>query len=141
MVEQLEAGAQMQNPKLRSPLTLAFLGDAVYELCARYFLVSQGDCPVGRLNRRKVEMVKAAAQSAAFEAIAPLLTEDELSIYKRGRNASSPSAPKHAELADYRRATGVEALFGYLYLKGETDRIEELFIRIQAEGSIGNGEA
>lgn len=123
----LNLNTQASNPKLLSPLTLAFLGDAVYELCVRQRIVSGGNTPVNNMHQKTVKLVNAAAQSAAFERIAEQLTEEELAIYKRGRNANATSSPKHAELADYRRATGVEALFGYLYLKGEIDRINQIF--------------
>ena len=119
--------AQQGNPKLYSPLTLAFLGDAVYELCARKRVVEAANRPVGELHRQAVELVNAQAQSEGLEQILPLLTEEELTIFKRGRNASASSVPKHAEIGDYRRATGVEALFGYLYLKGEWERLQQLF--------------
>lgn len=123
----LDMKPQEQNPKLLSPLTLAFLGDAVYELCVRQRVVAEGNRPVNGMHREAVKLVNAAAQSDAFERISGALTEEELAVYKRGRNANATSSPKHAALADYRRATGVEALFGYLYLKGETERIGELF--------------
>lgn len=116
-----------ENPKLYSPLTLAYLGDAVYELCARQWVLSQGNRPVNELHKMGVELVKADAQSAALAKLEGLLSEEELSVYKRGRNANTNSSPKHANLADYRRATGLEALFGYLYLKGESQRIQQLF--------------
>lgn len=130
----LDLNTQQTNPKLLSPLTLAFLGDAVYELCVRQRIVGEGNMPVNNMHKKSVTLVNAAAQSAAFERICPLLTEDELAVYKRGRNANTTSSPKHADLADYRRATGVEALFGYLYLKGEIERVMELF-------DLANGEA
>lgn len=123
----LDLKPQEQNPKLLSPLTLAFLGDAVYELCVRQRVIEEGNCPVNDMHRKSVKLVNAAAQSDAFERISGALTEEELAVYKRGRNANATSSPKHATLADYRRATGVEALFGYLYLKGEIGRIRELF--------------
>lgn len=115
------------NPKLLSPLTLAFLGDAVYELLVRSLVVEEANMPVGQLHQKAVSLVNAAAQSDAFGRIEKMLTEEELAIFKRGRNASASSTPKHADIAQYRRATGVEALFGYLYLKEEQERIEELF--------------
>lgn len=115
------------DPRLKSPLALAFLGDAVYELLARRYVVERADCPVGRMHQSTVELVNAGAQSAAFAALESALSEEELAIYKRGRNTNTQSTPKHADIADYRRATGVEALFGYLFLKGETARIGQLF--------------
>ncbi|MEM1484066.1 ribonuclease III domain-containing protein [Oscillospiraceae bacterium PP1C4] len=123
----LNLNTEANNPKLLSPLTLAFLGDAVYELCVRQRIVGEGNMPVNNMHKKTVSIVKAEAQSAAVERIAEQLTEEELAIYKRGRNASTTSSPKHADLADYRRATGLEALFGYLYLKGEIGRINEIF--------------
>lgn len=114
-------------PKLYSPLTLAFLGDAVYELWVRKMLVAQGEAPVDKLHKQKVELVKASAQSAAFEEIEKSLTPQELAVYKRGRNAHTAGVPKNTQVADYRRATGMEALFGYLYLMGQFKRIDELF--------------
>lgn len=129
-------------PKQLSPLALAFLGDAVYELCARQAIVCECNRPVGEMHKKSVQMVNAGAQSAAFARLEPLLTEEELAIYKRGRNTNSQSTPKHADIADYRRATGVEALFGYLFLKGEVARISELFAAaslqsVSEEGSRG----
>lgn len=119
---------QVEEPGLLSPLSLAFIGDGVYELLAREFLISQGNAPVGRLHSRTVELVSAAAQSAAYERIAPLLTSEESDIFRRGRNAhSAHHCPKHTEPAVYRRATGVEALFGWLYLTGQVGRANELF--------------
>ena len=121
---------EQENPNLYSPLTLAFLGDAVYELCARQYVVAQRNRPVGELHQQAVALVNAGAQSAALERLLPLLTPEELAVFKRGRNASASSTPKHAEIADYRRATGVEALFGYLFLRGEQQRLQELFLRM-----------
>ena len=113
-----------------SNIGLAHLGDAVYELCARAYVVAQQNRPVGELHQQVVTLVNAGAQSAALERLLPLLTPEELAIFKRGRNASASSVPKHAEIADYRRATGVEALFGYLFLKGERQRLEMLFAKM-----------
>lgn len=109
-----------------SPLTLAYLGDGVYELLIRTILVKKGNCPVDQLHRKASSLVKASAQSRMMEILEPLLTEEELAVYKRGRNAHSPTMAKHATVADYRRATGFEALVGYLYLKEEYGRMTEL---------------
>lgn len=106
---------------------LAYIGDAVYEVLVRQYIVSCGNAPVNVLNRRARTMVNAAAQSAVYEKIKPVLTEEEDSVYKRGRNAKSHTAAKNQSISDYRRATGIEALFGYLYLEGRNDRISELF--------------
>lgn len=105
-----------------SPLVLAFLGDSVYEIAVRTMLVHHGNARPNDLNARKNHLVKASAQSKMMEKIEPLLTEKEESIYKRGRNAKSYTMAKHASVADYRRATGFEALMGYLYLCGQTQR-------------------
>ena len=109
-----------------SPLTLAYIGDGVYELVIRTVLVKKGNCPVNQLHRKASRLVKAASQSAMMEFIEPMLTEEEHSVYRRGRNAHSPTMAKHATMADYRRATGFEALMGYLYLKEDFCRIVEL---------------
>lgn len=123
----LDLNTPEQNPKLLSPLTLAFLGDAVYELCVRQRIVSEGNMPVNNMHKKAVGLVNAKAQSEGLARIFEALDEEEQAVYKRGRNANTTSSPKHAALADYRRATGVEALFGYLYLRGEIDRINTLF--------------
>jgi ribonuclease-3 family protein len=115
------------NPKSLSPLTLAFVGDGVYDLMVRSFLVSKGQRPVGELNKIKVNLVNCHSQAEYMKEIVPVLTDEELSIYKRGRNASPKCTPKHGTVGDYHSATGCEALFGYLYLKGEKERLKELF--------------
>lgn len=109
-----------------SPLTLAYIGDGVYELVIRTILVKKGNCPVNQLHRKASSLVKAGTQSSMMEVIEPMLTEEEHSVYRRGRNAHSPTMAKHATMADYRRATGFEALIGYLYLKDDFSRIIEL---------------
>nr|WP_177297273.1 ribonuclease III domain-containing protein [uncultured Blautia sp.] len=112
-----------QDIRSYSPLTLAYIGDGVYELIIRTILVKKGNCPVNRLHRKASSLVKAAAQSGIMEVIEEKLTPEELSVYRRGRNAHSPTMAKHATMADYRRATGFEALMGYLYLKEEYARM------------------
>lgn len=109
-----------------SPLTLAYIGDGVYELVIRTILVKKGNCPVNQLHKKASSLVKAGVQSKMMELLEPDLTEEELAVYKRGRNAHSPTMAKHATMADYRRATGFEALMGYLYLKEDYSRIVEL---------------
>ena len=106
-----------QDLRTYSPLTLAYLGDGIYELVIRTILVKKGNCPVNQLHHQASELVRASRQSAMMEKLEPVLTDEELHIYKRGRNAHSPTMAKHATMADYRRATGFEALMGYLYLK------------------------
>lgn len=111
-----------------SPLALAFVGDGVYSLLVRERLLSQANRPVSELHKQSVRDVRAEAQSAAMERILPLLSEEEEAVFKRGRNAHSTRTG-----ADYHRATGLEALFGYLYLAGRIDRIRELFTRCMEE--------
>lgn len=127
-IEELKRQFHLQNSDLRtySPLVLAYIGDGVYDLVIRTILVRRGNCPVNKLHKKASSLVKAGAQSAMMERLEPVLTEEELSIYKRGRNAHSPTMAKHATVSDYRRATGFEALIGYLYLKEDFSRITEL---------------
>ena len=122
---QLKELFHLEDQDLRSysPLTLAYIGDGVYELVIRTILVKKGNCPVNRLHKKASSLVKAGAQSAIMEVIEEKLTPEELSVYRRGRNAHSPTMAKHATIADYRRATGFEALMGYLYLKEDYTRM------------------
>lgn len=116
-----------QDPKLLSPLTLAFIGDGVYELFVRKSIVEMGNMPTKALNARKVELVRASAQAAVYDGLEPVLTDQEREILKRGRNAHTGSVPKNAQMADYHKATGLEALFGFLYLEGDDARLQSLF--------------
>ena len=111
-------------------LNLAFIGDGVYDLLVREYLVKNSAAHVGELNQRKVSLVNCKSQAAFAEKLAEHLTEEELDVYKRGRNTKVNSASKHSTLSDYHAATGLEALFGWLYLKGRQDRINELFALI-----------
>ena len=122
---QLKELFHLEDQDLRSysPLTLAYIGDGVYELIIRTILVKKGNCPVNRLHKKASSLVKAGAQSAIMEVIEEKLTPEELSVYRRGRNAHSPTMAKYATMADYRRATGFEALMGYLYLKEDYTRM------------------
>ena len=113
-----------------SPLTLAFVGDSVYDLLVRQYLVTLANRPVKELNSMKVTLVNCKSQADSAKVIMDKLSEEELDVYKRGRNVKVNSASKHSSLADYHAATGLEALFGYLYLSGNTDRIKELFLMI-----------
>jgi len=115
------------SPKELSPLVLAYIGDAVYELLARTRVVALGNAPVNKMNSQARRIVNAKAQSDAYFSMAESLTEEELAVFKRGRNATSYTHPKNMDLSDYRHATGVEAVFGYLYLSGKHDRITQLF--------------
>lgn len=113
--------------KQLSPLNLAFIGDCIYEILVRETLVAQANRPVNDLHRESVKFVSAKAQTQAYEKIKDLLTEEETAQFKRGRNAKAGHLPKSATGAEYHTATGIEALFGYLYLTEQTDRIKELF--------------
>lgn len=115
------------NAKQLSPLNLAFVGDCVYEILVRETLVCSANRPVNDLHRESVKYVSAKAQTEAFHKIKDILTEEELAQFKRGRNAKVGHSPKSATDAEYHTATGVEALFGYLYLTEQTERIQELF--------------
>lgn len=117
-----------------SMLGLAHIGDSVYELLVRTMLCATGHQAVNDLHRQTVSYVNAAAQAKAAEKILPELTEEEQAVYKRGRNCKVNSVPHNATLGQYHAATGIEALFGWLYLKGETGRIDALFARIMEEG-------
>ena len=108
-------------------LTLAHIGDGVYELLARSAVAARGGLKVVDAHRQTVALVAAPAQAKAMEAMLPLLNEEERGVFTRGRNAKPHSAPKHCTLREYALATGLECLFGHLYLKGETDRVLELW--------------
>lgn len=110
-----------------SPNVLAFYGDCVYELLVRKRVVLKGSTSAGRLHDLAVKQVRASYQSQAVAVIEPMLTEREADILRRGRNAGGISVPKSAKPSEYRRATALETLFGYLSLTGQTERIEELF--------------
>ena len=109
-----------------SPLTLAFMGDAVFEVYVRKRIVLASNMPVNKLNRQSTSLVKAEAQARMIKRLKEELTETEYGVYKRGRNAKSNTSAKNASIKDYRRATGFEALIGYLYLDGQTDRLLEI---------------
>ncbi len=110
-----------------STAALAYLGDSIIELCVRETLVQKGVSSAKNLNFYALLFVKAEAQADAMKIILPLLTDDENAAYRRGRNIGHTNTPKNATVGQYRMATGMEALFGYLYLKGRKDRINELF--------------
>jgi len=116
-----------------SPLTLAFLGDSVYELFVRTKIMSFGSRPAGELHKIAVGYVKAKAQSTAIHKLKDGLTEEELAVYKRGRNTHIHTVPKNADMNDYRQATGLEALLGYLFLTGQNERLHELLEQAFAE--------
>jgi ribonuclease-3 family protein len=121
------------DPGQLSPLTLAFLGDAVFEIYARERLVCMGSRPVSELHRLAVRDVCCSSQADAARRILPCLTEEEATVFRRGKNAHPGHVPKNADPMDYHEATALEALFGYLYLTGRTDRLGELFEKIKAD--------
>ena len=109
-----------------SPLTLAYIGDGIYELVVRSVMVARTNTRAGLLHRQTSQLVKAEAQSKMMDILLPQLTPEEESVYRRGRNAKSSTMAKNASIGDYRRATGFEALMGYLYLTDQTARLVEL---------------
>ena len=110
-----------------SPLTLAFVGDGIYDLLVREYLVRKANRSVGELNKIKVSLVNCKSQAEFAKILMPTLTEKELAVYKRGRNAAPKCTPKNGSVADYHSATGLEALVGYLQINKEFDRINQLF--------------
>ena len=110
-----------------STASLAYLGDCIIELCVREHLVESGVSSSAELNKRALEFVRAAAQAEAMKNILPVLDEEENAVFHRGRNVGHTSKPRAVTVAQYRAATGMEALFGYLHLAGRQERIKELF--------------
>ena len=125
MLEQITSVFQCGKVDVRaySPLTLAYIGDAIYELVIRTVVVERANRAANELHKRTVKYVQAGVQAAMIEAVLPELTEDEVAVYKRGRNAKSHTSAKNASIQDYRKATGFEALMGFLYLTGQMDRL------------------
>ena len=109
-----------------SPLTLAYIGDGIFDLVIRSVVVGKGNTRAGELHKRTSQIVKAHTQAEMIEKLLPILTEEEAEVYRRGRNAKSPTMAKNATMSDYRKATGFEALMGYLYLTEQFDRMVEL---------------
>ena len=116
-----------------STLGLAHLGDGVYELMVRSWLILHGKAKARDLHRATVKYVAAPAQAERFERVQPLLSEAESDVFRRGRNTAPHSIPKAASRAQYQTATGLEALFGWLYLQGKTERLNELFSAMMEE--------
>lgn len=108
-------------------LTLAYMGDAIYEVLVREYLLEQGLSKVDDLHKEAIKFTSAEGQAKAFFLIEPHLTEEELSVYKRGRNAKTDRKAKNASIMSYRHATGIEAVFGFLYIEENKPRIHELF--------------
>ena len=114
------------DPGIYSPLVLAYLGDAVYELIIRTKVVNQGNMQVNKMHKKSASLVKAETQANLIRALLPELSSEEEAVFKRGRNAKSMTTAKHAKVIDYRMATGLEALVGYLYLSEQFERLMEL---------------
>lgn len=112
--------------KTYSPLTLAFIGDSIFDLLIRTVVVEGGNAPVNKLHKETSKLVQASAQANLYHKIKDHLTEEEQSVFKRGRNAKSFTTAKNAGVVEYRTATGLETLFGYLYLTGQMERLMEL---------------
>ncbi len=116
------------DPGQYSPLSLAFIGDSIYGAVVKSIVVLEGNCPANSLDHKAVKYVKAIGQAKAADHMIEneIFTEEEMAIYRRGRNAKSPTTAKNAPVGDYRKATGLEAVIGWLYLKGEMERVVEL---------------
>lgn len=117
-----------------SALGLAHIGDAVYELLTRLRLAKDGASTAKNLHRRTIALVCAPAQARAARLLLPLLTEEEQAVFRHGRNAKSPSVPKSCTPGEYSQATALEALFGWLYLRGDYDRVNELYEAVASAG-------
>ena len=129
-------GVEEVDIRTYSPLALAYIGDGVFDLVIRSVIVGRGNTGASRLHHRTSHIVKAHTQAKIAESLLPHLTEEEAAVYRRGRNAHSPTMAKNATMSDYRKATGLEALFGYLYLAGQFERIVSLI----REGLVQTGE-
>lgn len=128
LIEYFKTNMNLPHRDIRSysPLALAYIGDAVYDLLIRTEIVSKGNCQVNKYHHQVSAIVKAQAQSELIRSLMEELSEEELEIYRRGRNANSYTKAKNASMGDYHRATGFEALLGYLYLTGRYERITDL---------------
>lgn len=128
LVKCIYEGLDMKHtePSQLSPLVLAYIGDSIYDLVIKTWVIEQGNMQVNKLNKKTSSIVKAESQSAMIGVIEPMLSGHEEAVYKRGRNAKSYTSAKNASIGDYRRATGFEALMGYLYLSGQYERMMEL---------------
>ncbi len=125
LLNQIKENFQCKDADVRalSPLTLAYIGDAIYDLVIRTVVVERANRSANDLHKKTVKYVKAEAQSKMIQELLPELTEDEEAVYKRGRNAKSYTTAKNASMSDYRKATGFEALMGFLYLTNQMDRM------------------
>ena len=123
---QEKLGIGRMDPAMYSPLALAYIGDGVYEIMIRAKVLSRGNMQVNKMHKKSTSLVKAQTQAHMIRLLEPELTDEELAVFKRGRNAKSVTATKNATIIDYRMATGLEALVGYLYLSERFERLAEL---------------
>jgi len=136
----MKIGRRHENPGGLSPVSLAFVGDAVFELMVREMLVRQGGMPAAKLHGMSVRRVKATAQALAYEAVLAACSQEEQSILRRGRNVSLSRLPKSCTPEQYHKATAIEALLGYLYLDGQEERLESMFEIINTQIAREEGE-
>ena len=122
------------DPRMLSGLSLAFIGDAVYELVIRNYILSKGEGKVSLMHKETVKLVNADFQADVMEVLIPLLNEEEVAAFKRGRNAHSAHTPKNKSEAQYHKSTGFEALIGYLYLKKDYDRLNNILSVVLRQG-------
>jgi ribonuclease-3 family protein len=142
MIEQHLFGtlrALKRKPNEIPPLTLAYIGDAVQELYVRHHLIASGEVKPQKLQQAAIQYVSAAAQAHAIRMIMDQLTEEEIAVYKRGRNAKTTSISRRADVGQYRQGTGLEALLGYLYLMGRADRLQEIMQMLIGLGPLEKG--
>ena len=128
LLESIKKEFQCQEQDIRSysPLTLAYIGDCIYEIIVRTVVVERGNKSPQSLHKTVTKYVKAETQCELFQVLQDELTEEEMAVMRRGRNAKSFTTAKNASVSDYRKASGLEALFGYLYLSGQTERVVAL---------------
>lgn len=122
----ITSGSLNHKANSYSPLALAYIGDGVYEIFIRSYVINRGNMPVNKMHKASRELVRASSQAKIYYLIEDLLTEEEEAVLRRGRNAKSVSTPKNGDVTEYRHATGLEALIGYLYIEGKVERIKEL---------------
>ena len=122
----ITSGEFSHQAKTYSPLALAYIGDGVYEMFIRTYVMNRGNRPVNKMHKASRELVRASSQAKLYFIIEGMLTEEEEAVLRRGRNAKSVSIPKNGNVTEYRHATGLEALIGYLYIEGKIERIKEL---------------
>ncbi len=123
---EVTVGPMNHKANTYSPLALAYIGDGVYEMFVRTYVMNKGNAPVNKMHKASRELVRASAQAKIYYLIEEALTEGEMAVLRRGRNAKSISVPKNGDVTEYRHATGLEALIGYLYIDGQIERIKEL---------------